>query len=205
MQQIPNIITSVRLIAAMIILMLSLFAPDHGTSCFVWLFVAAGISDMLDGFIARRFNWCTAFGATLDSVSDLSLYVSSIVFLYQTSQQALSANLPVVLIGAMLQTLHLCYSYQRFGRFPAYHSDFTRACAYLIFFVMLAFCQSHNSLLIGAIATIWTVCSLEGMIITTLLKTPMSDIKGISVALQNRRDFKTKQTVTARTASSQTS
>ncbi len=205
MQQIPNIITTIRLIAAIIILILSLFAANHGTSYFVWLFVAAGVSDMLDGFIARKFNWCTAFGATLDSVSDLSLYVASIVFLCQTSISALSANLPLVLSGATLQFLHLAFSYKRFGRFPAYHSDFTRASAYLIFFIMLAFCQSHNNLLIGVIAAIWTTCSLEGMIITALLKTPMSDIKGISVALQNRHALKTKQTVTARTASSQTS
>ena len=45
-----------------------------------WLFVAAAISDMLDGFLAKRFQMTSEFGAYLDPLADkamlMSIYVS---------------------------------------------------------------------------------------------------------------------------------
>jgi len=41
-----------------------------------WLFLAAGISDGLDGFIAKRFGLQTELGAYLDPVADKALLVS---------------------------------------------------------------------------------------------------------------------------------
>ncbi|MFG1402504.1 CDP-alcohol phosphatidyltransferase family protein [Xanthobacter sediminis] len=46
-----------------------------------WLFLAAGLSDALDGFIAKRFNMQTELGAYLDPVADKALLVSIYVAL----------------------------------------------------------------------------------------------------------------------------
>jgi phosphatidylglycerophosphate synthase len=81
MKNIPNIITSARLIAAISLLAATLRSSDCGLACFVPLFVIGGISDLFDGYVARRFGWCTEFGARLDSVSDLSIYGATAVFL----------------------------------------------------------------------------------------------------------------------------
>ena len=45
------------------------------------MFLVAGISDGLDGFIAKRFNVESKFGALLDPVADKILLVSSFVML----------------------------------------------------------------------------------------------------------------------------
>jgi len=73
MKNIPNFITSWRLFSALAIVGLAVASADHGILAFPALFIIAGISDMLDGIIARRFNLCTTFGAKLDSISDLAL------------------------------------------------------------------------------------------------------------------------------------
>src|SRR5712691_7819429 len=44
-------------------------------------FVAAGITDVLDGIIARRFGQKTSIGAALDPIADKLLMTSSIVIL----------------------------------------------------------------------------------------------------------------------------
>ena len=46
-----------------------------------WVFIAAGISDGLDGFIAKRFDRRTRLGALLDPVADKVLLVSVYVTL----------------------------------------------------------------------------------------------------------------------------
>ncbi len=46
-----------------------------------WLFMAAAISDAVDGFIAKRFNCVTKLGGYLDAIADKTLLVSIFVSL----------------------------------------------------------------------------------------------------------------------------
>lgn len=66
MKTIPNIITSIRIVIAFLLL---LFHP--GTIIFRSLYITAGVSDLLDGYIARKMKSETYFGSKLDSLADL--------------------------------------------------------------------------------------------------------------------------------------
>jgi CDP-diacylglycerol--glycerol-3-phosphate 3-phosphatidyltransferase len=184
MKNVPNIITSIRLICAFTIAVLALIAPDHGASHFLFLFVSAAVSDMLDGFVARRFNCCTAFGATLDSISDLSLYISASLFLSFVAPADLAKCAPLLILAASAQIFHLAFSYARFKQFPAYHTVYSRCCAYLIFFAVLAFWFFHTALAFSAIGWLWLSTCIEGLAISLVLRTPTSDIDSIFVALK---------------------
>jgi cardiolipin synthase len=47
-----------------------------------WLFVIAGASDGLDGFLAKRFGWSSRLGGILDALADKLLLVSTFVCLW---------------------------------------------------------------------------------------------------------------------------
>ena len=64
---VPNIITVARLL--MVPLLIYALLHHHNLAAFV-LFVVAGISDGIDGFIARRFNQASELGAWLDPIAD---------------------------------------------------------------------------------------------------------------------------------------
>ena len=73
----PNIITVVRLCAVPLAIWLILrrdLAPAF------WLFVAAGLSDAVDGWLARR-GRASALGAILDPMADKALLVSMFITL----------------------------------------------------------------------------------------------------------------------------
>jgi cardiolipin synthase (CMP-forming) len=74
----PNLITLGRLMLVPPAIWLILEA--HYGAAF-WVFVAAGVSDGLDGFIAKHFNRRTRLGALLDPVADKTLLVSVYVTL----------------------------------------------------------------------------------------------------------------------------
>ena len=48
---------------------------SHQTKAAFLLFLVAGISDAVDGFLAKRFNWTTELGAYLDPLADKVLVV----------------------------------------------------------------------------------------------------------------------------------
>ena len=75
---IPNIITLARIVAVPIVVWLII--NEHVDAAF-WLFIAAGISDGIDGFIAKRFGQRTILGAYLDPIADKALLVSIYVSL----------------------------------------------------------------------------------------------------------------------------
>ncbi|MBH0239942.1 CDP-alcohol phosphatidyltransferase family protein [Methylobrevis albus] len=70
---IPNFITLARLCAVPAVVMFML--ASRYDLAFI-LFVAAGISDAIDGIIARHFNQGSALGAYLDPLADKALLVS---------------------------------------------------------------------------------------------------------------------------------
>jgi cardiolipin synthase (CMP-forming) len=75
---IPNLITLGRLMAVPLAIWLML---DGRYGLAFWVFVVAGISDALDGYIAKRFDCQTWLGALLDPVADKALLSSVYVTL----------------------------------------------------------------------------------------------------------------------------
>lgn len=68
----PNLLCLARL-AAVPVVVWAVIQRDFALA--LWLFIAAGISDALDGFIAKRFAAESVFGAFLDPVADKVLLV----------------------------------------------------------------------------------------------------------------------------------
>ncbi len=52
--------------------------------CALGVFALAGITDALDGYVARKLNQITTLGKILDPIADKALLVSSFVFIYNS-------------------------------------------------------------------------------------------------------------------------
>lgn len=89
----PNIITLGRIFLAPFVVWLII--ADEMTVAFV-MFLLAGFSDGLDGYLAKRFGWRTELGAYLDPMADKALLMSIYVAL------GLFAHLPVWLVIAVV-------------------------------------------------------------------------------------------------------
>ena len=74
----PNLISLGRLLLVPLAIVLILEGSYWGA---LWVFVVAGVSDAVDGFIARKFNRRTPLGALLDPLADKVLLVSVYVAL----------------------------------------------------------------------------------------------------------------------------
>lgn len=79
----PNLITLARLLSVPLAIWL-IISSDYGAA--FWVFVAAGVSDALDGYIAKRFDRRTRLGALLDPIADKSLLMSVYVTLGYAGQ-----------------------------------------------------------------------------------------------------------------------
>jgi cardiolipin synthase len=81
--QLANAITALRIALAPVLILL-LKGEDYLHALVV--FLIAGISDSLDGLVAKRFNQMSRLGAILDPVADKILLVSAYVMLTYVGQ-----------------------------------------------------------------------------------------------------------------------
>lgn len=77
---VPNLITLARVCTVPLIVWLMMQKIPLAA---FWVFVAAGVSDALDGFIAKQFDAETLIGGFLDPIADKALLVSVYVTLGQ--------------------------------------------------------------------------------------------------------------------------
>jgi cardiolipin synthase len=89
----PNLITLARLLSVPLAIWLIL---DARYDVAFWVFIGAGVSDALDGFIAKRFNRRTRLGALLDPTADKALLAGVYVSLWLVDQ------LPGWLVGLVV-------------------------------------------------------------------------------------------------------
>lgn len=79
LRHLPNLISVARIVLVAPVAWALL--DDRYTLAF-WLFVIAGASDGLDGFLAKRFGWSSRIGGILDALADKLLLVTTFVCLW---------------------------------------------------------------------------------------------------------------------------
>lgn len=110
---IPNLLSFGRLAATP--LLVWLIIADRGVVGVV-LFGIMGITDYLDGYIARRTGQVSELGILLDPVSDRVLIMAAIVALMVSGDLPLWLGIPVLARDAALSVVFLFLSKRGFGR-----------------------------------------------------------------------------------------
>ena len=82
----PNILTMVRMIIIPILVVVYFLPVSWGYLVTTGLFILAGLTDWLDGYLARRLGQHSPFGAFLDPVAD-KLMVTTVLVLLVADQQ----------------------------------------------------------------------------------------------------------------------
>ena len=137
MKHIPNILSASR-----IALCLPLLMVDAMTLTFWGLYLIAGITDMLDGFLARRWGVKSKFGARLDNLADF-------VFVLAVGYKLFPwLNLPATLwmiIGliALVKMVNAICSYVVRHRIEYLHTKANKLTGLLLFIGVMAIGQSY--------------------------------------------------------------
>ena len=99
---VPNLLTWLRIL--MIPLVIGVFyfpgawlSSWHQNLVATTLFIAAALTDWLDGYLARRLNQISAFGAFLDPVADKLMIAAALIVLVELGR--VDAVIAVIIIG----------------------------------------------------------------------------------------------------------
>ena len=98
----PNLITWFRILliplfVAVLYLPSNWLTQHEANAVAMWIFIFAALTDWLDGYLARRLNQTSAFGAFLDPVADKLMVAAALIVLVELNR--VSAIVALIIIG----------------------------------------------------------------------------------------------------------
>jgi len=140
MKQIPNLLSALR-----IALCLPLLLVDAMTVPFWGFYVIGGTTDMLDGFLARRWGVESKFGARLDSLADF-VFVIAVgyqLFPYLKLPTALWMMIALIALVKIVNAISSLVMKNRQGQSLFLHTKANKLTGLLLFIGMMAIGQSY--------------------------------------------------------------
>lgn len=115
----PNILSALRLLSVPVLAFLAW--ADLGTE-FTILFVCALLTDLADGYLARRLGAESELGARLDSWGDFAVYTATPVCAWMLWPDLILRELPYVLIVVASFTAPVAVGFIKYRRLTSYHT-----------------------------------------------------------------------------------
>ncbi len=161
MRHIPNIISALRVLLVIPVVML-LLERQYGAALI--LFAIAGISDGVDGFLAKHFGWQSRLGSILDPLADKLLLVGSFLSLAWLGLIPLALVVAVMLRDVIIVLGAIALHY-RYGRFEMQPTRVSKVNTFFQIVLVLAVVFYH-----GEFAQVpWIVDSLVYIVWATTL------------------------------------
>ncbi|WP_245697161.1 CDP-alcohol phosphatidyltransferase family protein [Paenibacillus oryzae] len=173
LKQLPNLMTLFRITGSILLLYLEPLTP-----AFYIFYLLCGASDMLDGFIARRFRVISRFGAALDSVAD-TVFVLALAFVL----------LPMVILPlfiwlwlagiAVIKLTSLITGFFKYRSLAFLHTYANKIAGITLFLFPLAYgiWREHAAASAGILCAIASIAALEELIINMTSSKLDPDIK----------------------------
>ena len=145
-----NLITGIRVLASVGLL----FCPALSPSFFA-LYLLAGLTDMIDGPVARKTHTATAFGAKLDTAADILFAAVCLVKLLPVLNIPLWMFIWIGLI-ALIKIMNIVSGFVIRKRFVSVHTPMNKATGALLFLLPLTVScidLSYTAPIVCAVAT----------------------------------------------------
>lgn len=164
----PNTITVVRVGVVPILLLLPWFSHASGSTFIGWAFVVAAVSDLVDGWLARRGQQVTRIGKLLDPLADKLIVSTALIVLIATGRIPDWATwMAVVIVGRELAVTGLrglassqgqVMAASGYGKLKTFSQNVAIG-AMIFYYPTLVFSFHHIGLALLGLATLLTLWS----------------------------------------------
>jgi len=160
---------------------------------FVILFVIAGITDVLDGMIARRYKVVSTMGSAMDGYADVLLYISILFCIWRVHPEIIkSFFIPILTVGAT-QVISWLVSLFKYSKITSYHTFGGKFWAVTLFVATFSiFAFNYAGILFWIAIIVGIASNIEDMMITLVTPYWAHDVSSIRDALKLRREHKPK-------------
>lgn len=181
---IPNVITSVRIVGAVVLIFLKTLSIP-----FLLFYTILGFTDVLDGYIARKTGNVTELGSKLDSIADVLFYTVMLIKVLPILVAKLPNEIWYVVAGILV--LRVC-SYTvaavKFRRFTSMHTYLNKMTGLSVFAVPYLIHLSIMVILCWGVCIMAALATVEELAMHLIQKEYSADKKSMYAIVGNKME-----------------
>ncbi len=164
-----NIITGIRIVLSVALMFCPALSP-----MFYALYIAGGISDMIDGAVARKTNTLSEFGSKLDTIADTVFVAVCLIKLLPVLDVPVWLYVWIAVI-AFIKAANIAAGYIRQKEFISVHSIINKVTGGLLFVFPLTLAFTDLKYSAAVVCTVATIAAVHECYIITEKKKQKRD------------------------------
>jgi len=184
----PNVLSLYRLFSFPFIMIFIFLRHEGLFAFFIWFNLT---TDILDGWVARRFNQVTEIGAKIDGLADSGTYILGLtgILVFKWAYFQPHSVSFFIFIGFFI--ISRLFSLIKLGRFYGFQTIGGKTAAYIhgLFFIILFIIGFYEWFYYVMIVSGIIVFS-ENILLTIVLDESKSNVKGLYWELKTRKEMK---------------
>jgi CDP-diacylglycerol--glycerol-3-phosphate 3-phosphatidyltransferase len=182
----PLALTGLRVALGPTVIVLALVWPHPGAfgSCLL----AAFLSDVFDGVLARKLGVATAMLRRLDSIADTIFYLAALLAVWILHPEVILENLVLLTVLVGLELARYALDFWKFGREASYHMWTAKLWGIALFLGFFSILVMGNEGLPATLAiAVGIIADVEGLLISMLLPSWHHDVPSVAHAWRIRK------------------
>lgn len=175
LRMLPNFITSIRILGTFCLLFLKPFSV-----VFYVIYSISGLSDLLDGFIARKLKVESEIGARLDSIADLLFYSVMIIKIFPKLLEILPSSLWMAVNSVIvIRISSYLVAAIKYKRFASQHTWLNKASGAAVFLIPCIINLQYAVPIYFVLCSITGIASIEELTIHLINKEYHSEVRSL--------------------------
>jgi phosphatidylglycerophosphate synthase len=169
----PNLLTAVRFILVPVLWVFAFlgFREYIGLGILI-----GGLTDALDGFVARRMKLVSDFGSKFDSIADQFLQLSAIVWIFMLQPEVFSENPLLSLMALVTYLLSLLVGLVKFKRIANLHLYLSKVVGVFLFlFIVHTFIVGQYNKILFMLACVGFILSSAETLVLQLISNSVDE------------------------------
>jgi len=159
MKAIANYISFSRIIFS-----LALIFVKPLSVAFYTIYIICGLSDIIDGFIARKTGTTSGLGAKLDSIADMIMIGILLFLLYPILNPKIEIIIWIILIS-IIRLVAMIAALKKYKTFASIHTYGNKITGMILFLFPILIPYIHTTVLIYIICVVASISAIEELII----------------------------------------
>ncbi|MCK9599212.1 MAG: CDP-alcohol phosphatidyltransferase family protein [Sphaerochaeta sp.] len=176
-KNIPNILSLSR-----IGLSFSLFFVAQQPVFVFWIIVACGVTDALDGFLARRLHCESDLGARLDSLGDLLFFSALVFYVVRYQMDIIQTYMPGIYAIFIIKSLTLVVCTIKNRTTYSLHTYGNKLTGILVVMAICLILLTGKGHFTAVLVAVGVLSALEELLIMSLYEHPDVNIRSIFLA-----------------------
>ena len=173
-RHIPNLLSIIRIVLSLFIIIVA----KNNRLLFV-IVLLCGLTDVLDGYIARKYKLESKLGAKLDSLGDYTFFLMLVLYFFIWRLNLIEDNSIFIVLVIMVRLSSLVVCWIKNKKVYSLHTIANKVTGLLLYVGILIEILIERKDMIVFLLVISLISALEELMIMITIKEPDSNIKSI--------------------------